>query len=144
MGVRQHRHHSLHPVRILCERLHVQQGFGLGTEGRAGRAICAADIPSFACLAGGKEFFRYACNRCCNGRHDCLLLMRRRRMMRSAMLGTFPGIDLVSVWATKDTTRELVPRWTRGPQLKTLSDPSSAVADEGWQEERLNGEVRLC
>jgi hypothetical protein len=47
MRVRKNRQDSLHPVRIVRERLHIEQWFGLRSKGGVRRAVLAANVPPF-------------------------------------------------------------------------------------------------
>src|SRR5262249_24633984 len=64
VSVGQHGHHTLHPFRVLRERLYLEQWLGLGTKAGVGRAIGAARLPSLTGLARGEEGFGDRCDRC--------------------------------------------------------------------------------
>lgn len=63
-SVGQNRQNTLHPVRVLCERLYVEQRLSLGGKRGVGCAIGAASLPSLTRLAGSEEGFGYGCDRC--------------------------------------------------------------------------------
>ena len=64
VAVWQNRHNTLHPVRVLRERLYFEQRLGLSTKSGVGRAVTAACLPSLTRLAGGEEGFGDTCDRC--------------------------------------------------------------------------------
>jgi hypothetical protein len=55
VGVWQHRHDALHPVRIFRQCTQAQQRFGLSFEGRVGRAVRAANLPPLPVSQAAKK-----------------------------------------------------------------------------------------
>src|SRR5262249_55985569 len=74
MSVGQDGQHALHPIRVLFERLQLQQWLGLRRKRRVWSAVGAAPLPTLARFTCFEEGFRYIGDRCRPRCHDSLLL----------------------------------------------------------------------